>query len=92
MKRVAQEAEVIARLDFQTGETHITVVSWPSMARRMERLYGKSLDMSGQVRRWKVRGLAVGFRKPRKDAVLAPAVRENRAVTRLSQVARRQEA
>jgi len=73
MKRIAQEAEVIARLDFLTGETHICVVSWPAMARRMERLYGKPADIRGQVQRWKVKGLVVAFRKPRKHAVLTPA-------------------
>ena len=73
MKRIAQEAEVIARLDFATAETSITVVSWPAMARRMERLYGKPADNRGQVQRWRVKGLLVAFRKPRKHGVLAPA-------------------
>ena len=88
MKRIAQEAEVIARLDCMTGETHITVVSWPAMARRMERLYGKPLDCGGQVQRWRVKGLVVGFRKPRRMAILAPAVGENRGFSRLSVTAR----
>ena len=84
MKRIAQEAEVIARLDCMTGETHICVVSWPAMARRMERLYGKPCDARGQVQRWKVQGLTVAFRKPRRVAVLAPAGPLNRGFSRLS--------
>jgi hypothetical protein len=55
MKRRAEEAEVIARLDYFTGIAHICVVSWPAMARKLERLYGPSLDgKGGQIRRWKV--------------------------------------
>jgi len=84
MKRIAQEAEVIARLDFLTNETHITVVSWPSMARRMERLYGKPCDAHGQVQRWRIKGLTVTFRKPRRVAVLAPAGPLNRGFSKLS--------
>jgi hypothetical protein len=84
MKRIAQEAEVIARLDCLTGETHICVVSWPSMARRMERLYGPSLDSRGQVKRWKVEGLIVGFRKPPKSAFLAPERPLSPGVSKLS--------
>jgi hypothetical protein len=72
VRRIAEEAEVIARLDYVTGQTNITVVSWPAMARRMERLYGKPADSRGQVRRWKVKGLLLVFRRSRKHAVLAP--------------------
>jgi hypothetical protein len=84
MKRIAQEAEVIARLDYLTGETHICVVSWPSMARRMERLYGQPFDTRGQVQRWKVKSLVVGFRKLRRQAILSPAARKNRGFSKLS--------
>jgi hypothetical protein len=84
MKRIAQEAEVVARLDFLTGETHICVVSWPAMARRVERLYGKPCDADGQVKRWRIKGLTVTFRKPRRVAVLAPAGPLNRGFSKLS--------
>jgi len=50
----------------------------------MERLYGKPFDSGSQVQRWKVKGLLVGFRKPRKDVVLAPAARENGGFSRVS--------
>ena len=84
MKGIARESEVIVRLDFMAGATNITVVSWPSMARRMERPYGKPTDIRGQVHRWKVKGLLVAFWKPRKVAVLAPAGPLNRGFSRLS--------
>jgi hypothetical protein len=64
MKRNAEEAEVVARLDYATGETHITVVSWPAMARRMERLYGKPTRDGLQVKYWKLPTLLVTFRRP----------------------------
>ena len=88
MKRIAQEAEVIARLDFLTNETHITVVSWPTMARRMKRLYGEPFDTRGQVQRWKVEGLPVTFRKPHRYAVLVPAGALNRAFSKPSAATR----
>lgn len=88
MKRIAQEAEVIARLDFLTNETHITVVSWPAMARRMKRLYGEPFDARGQVQRWKVEGLPVTFRKPHRYAVLVPAGALNRGLSKLSAATR----
>jgi hypothetical protein len=71
-------------LDYLTGETHVCVVSWPSMARRMERLYGKPFDTRGQVQRWKVEGLTVAFRKPRKTAAITPAGRLNRGFSKRS--------
>jgi hypothetical protein len=84
MKRIAQEAEVIARLDYLTGETHICVVSWPSMARRMERLYGKPFNTRGQVRRWKVEGLAIAFRKPRQSGTSFSRKASQAALSKLS--------
>jgi hypothetical protein len=86
MKRIAQEAEVIARLDYLTGETHICVVSWPSMARRMERLYGKPFDAQGQVRRWKAEGLAIAFRKPRQNGISLSRKASQAALSKLKAV------
>ncbi len=89
MRRRAQEAELTARLDYLTATAYLCVVSWPAMARKLERLYGPSLDAKGgQVRRWKVPIKAIGFRRagngpkrthaPLKTPVLTPAARENR--------------
>lgn len=88
MKRCAEEAEVIVRLDYLTETAHICVAAWPAMAKKMERLYGPSLDASGgQVRRWRVPIGVIRFRRagnsPKrtqvslKTPVLAPAAREN---------------
>jgi hypothetical protein len=84
VKRIAQEAEVIARLDYLTGKTHICVVSWPSMARRMQRLYGKPFDTRGQVQRWKVEGLTIAFRKPRQNGIPCSKKASQVALSKLS--------
>ena len=84
MRRIAEEAEVIARLDYVTGQTNITVVSWPAMARRMERLYGKPIDNRGQVRRWKVKGLLLAFRTLRKHAVSCSSRASQAGLSKLS--------
>jgi hypothetical protein len=84
MKRISEEAEVIARLDFLSGETNITVVSWPAMARRMDRLYGKPIDSRGQVHRWRVKGLTLAFRKPRRDAISCSSKASQAASSKLS--------
>ena len=63
MKGRKEEAEVIVRLDQLTGEAHICVSSWPSMARKMLKLYGKPLPKSGQQQHyWSVPLRIVSFR------------------------------
>ena len=84
MRRIAEEAEVIARLDYVTGQTNITVVSWPAMARRMERLYGKPTHNRGQVQRWRVNGLLVTFRKPRQRTVSCSSRASQAGLSKLS--------
>jgi|SRR5882724_11292637 len=87
MKRIALEAEVIVRLDYSTDMAHVCVSSWPAMARKIERLFGPSLDgKAGQSRRWTVPMRAVRFRraeerakgsgKPFGTTLLASAIRE----------------
>jgi hypothetical protein len=67
MKRRKEEAEVIVRLDYIDGLAHITVSSWPAMARKLERRYGKSLDgNSDQSKRWRVPLNLIAFIKPPK--------------------------
>jgi hypothetical protein len=64
MKGRKEEAEVIVRLDQLTGECHICVSSWPSMARKMLKLYGKPLPKSGlQAHYWSVPIKVVSFRR-----------------------------
>ena len=64
MKGRKEEAEVIVRLDQLTGECHICVSSWPSMARKMLKLYGKPLPKSGlQAHYWSVPIRIVSFRR-----------------------------
>jgi hypothetical protein len=71
MKRRKEEAEVIIRLDYQDQQAHVCVSAWPAMARKMERLYGKSLDgNSEQSRRWKLPLKAIGFRRTGKKTHL----------------------
>jgi hypothetical protein len=66
MKREAECAEVIARLDFREQRAHICVSAWPRMARRMAKLYGPSLDgpKTERAARWTVPLKCVSFRKP----------------------------
>ncbi len=66
MDRVKDEAEVIVRLDFADEQAHITVSAWPSMARRMAKLYGESLDGVDPQRsaRWRVPMELISFRRP----------------------------
>jgi hypothetical protein len=69
MNRRKEEAEVIVRLDYIDGLAHITVSSWPAMARKLERRYGKSLDgNSEQSRRWRVPLNLIAFMKPPKPS------------------------
>jgi len=64
MKRIALEAEVIVRLDYSTDMAHICVSSWPAMARKMERLFGPSLDYKAErSRRWKLPIRVIRFRR-----------------------------
>jgi hypothetical protein len=64
LKQRKEEAEVIVRLDMLEGLAHITVSAWTAMARKMERLYGRSLDGSSQQsRRWRVPLNTISFRK-----------------------------
>jgi hypothetical protein len=66
MKQRKDEGEVIVRLDLLDRQAHITVHAWTAMARKMERLYGKSLDgHSQQSRRWRVPLNAISFRSLR---------------------------
>jgi len=87
MKRIALEAEVIVRLDYSTDIAHICVSSWPAMARKLERLFGPSLDdQAEQTRRWRVPLRVIRFRraegrtkqsgKPFESMVPASAMRE----------------
>lgn len=63
MKGKREEAEVIVRLDQDGQFAHVSVVSWPSMARKMLRLYGKPLPKSGdQVEYWEIPLRAITFR------------------------------
>lgn len=64
MKGKREEAEVIVRLDQDGQIAHVSVVSWPSMARKMLRLYGKPLPKSGnQVEYWEIPLRAITFRR-----------------------------
>jgi hypothetical protein len=64
MKGRKEEAEVIVRLDQLTGECHICVSCWPSMARKMLKLYGLCLPKSGNnVHYWTVPLKSITFRK-----------------------------
>ncbi len=65
MKRIAEEAEVIVRLDYAGEKAHITVSAWPAMARKMEKLYGESKDGRNTSRsaRWIVDLKAISFRR-----------------------------
>jgi hypothetical protein len=59
-----EEAEVIVRFDQVEGKCHICVSSWPSMARKMARLYGEPLPKSGrQAHYWSVPLKAITFRR-----------------------------
>lgn len=69
MKRIKDEAEVIVRLDYVDQLAHITVHAWPSMATKMEKRYGPSLDgQSEQSRRWRVPLNRISFRKASRSA------------------------
>jgi hypothetical protein len=78
MKRSREEAEVVVRLDFLTQTAHVCVAQWPSMAAKMERLYGKSLDGQSQLsRRWVIPMRAISFRRP-KAAGVGPSARQSK--------------
>ena len=90
MKQHKDEAEVIVRLDALDGMAHITVHAWTSMANKMERLYGTSLDgVSQQSRRWQVPLKNISFRRiltaakrtmsPERKAALAAGLAAGRA-------------
>ena len=65
MKGRKEEMEVIVRLDQLEGKVHICVGSWPAMKRKMERLYGPSLDHNrgGQSERWVIPMRSISFRR-----------------------------
>ena len=89
MKQHKDEAEVIVRLDLLDGQAHITVHAWTTMARKMERLYGKSLDGdSQQSRRWRVPLNTISFRRLQ-NAVRAPMSEERRKAVGLRLAAAR---
>ena len=68
MKKEAECAEVIVRLDYLTKQAHICVSAWPSMARKMVKLYGLSKDGRNTPRaaRWQIPLKMVSFRRPAK--------------------------
>jgi hypothetical protein len=79
MNRSEQEAEVIVRLDYMSEQAHICVSRWPAMARKLERLYGPSLDgQSEQSRRWAIPLRLISFRRA-KTAGLAPSSGKGKA-------------
>jgi hypothetical protein len=79
MKQRKDEAEVIVRLDLVDRQAHITVHAWTAMARKMERLYGKSLDGdSQQSRRWRVPLNAISFRSLQRVTGRKPMSEERR--------------
>jgi hypothetical protein len=66
MKRSREEAEVVVRLDFMTQKINIYVAAWPSMAAKMTKLYGPSIDGKSEMsRRWVVPMGLVSFRRPK---------------------------
>ena len=68
MERRKEEAEVMVRLDYVDKLAHITVHAWTSMAHKMERLYGRSLDGDSESsRRWRVPLRLISFRRPAKE-------------------------
>lgn len=70
------EAEVIIRLDQLEQKTHICVSAWPSMARKMNKLYGPSLDNGdSRSQRWTLPMKIVSFRR-----VLDAATRAKRSI------------
>ncbi len=82
MKQRKEEAEVIVRLDMLDGLAHITVSARTAMARRMERLYGRSLDGDAQQsRRWRVPLNTISFRKLQSALGRKPMSEERRQAT-----------
>lgn len=77
MKRIAEEAEVIVRLDFMDKQAHICVGSWPRMAAKMKRMYGESLDkgVRNQSQRWLIPLRCISFRSLGKRTGKVPAQR-----------------
>jgi hypothetical protein len=64
MNRSQEEAEVIIRLDYLTQQANVCVSRWPAMARKLEKLYGPSLDgQSEQSRRWVIPMRLVSLRR-----------------------------
>ena len=65
MKGRKEEAEIIVRIDQLAGIANICVSSWPSMARKMLKLYGHALQKSGQqAHYWTLPMKSVSFRRP----------------------------
>ena len=73
MKRRAEEAEVIVRLDYLDKQAHICVGSWPRMAAKMKKMYGESMDkgVKNQSQRWLIPLRCISFRS------LKPTTRPN---------------
>lgn len=65
MKGRKQEAECIVRIDQQDSLAHVCVASWPSMYRKMCRLYGQPVngDGTGQMARFRIPLKAISFRR-----------------------------
>jgi len=69
VKRSAEEAEVIVRLDYLTKVARITINQWPAMARKMRRRYGQPNRESGpMIERWEVPMAAISFRAAKPHA------------------------
>lgn len=65
MKGKREEAEVIIRIDQEAESVEVCVCSWPAMFRKMNKLYGPSMDgmHPGQSARWKLPMKTVSFRR-----------------------------
>lgn len=72
MKTCQENADLVVRLDYQKKVARITVVQWGAMARKMTRLYGRSLDTDLHnaekkhevfTARWEVPLKAISFRR-----------------------------
>lgn len=74
MKRRAEEAEIIVRLDYMDKMAHICVGSWPRMAAKMRRMYGESFDKGArnQSQRWIIPMRCISFRSLEKRTGKVP--------------------
>ena len=96
LKRSRCEAEVIVRLDYADNLAHVCVCQWPSMARRMKKLYGPPEQSTASAsQRWLIPLKAISFQRlkllsgaPSNGATLPSGLRR----TRSSRFQKRQQA